>query len=70
VTQAKEMAGDTGTVGLAIVALQPDGSGEVVARLEAPEFFEDVALAIDAGPSTEEDLQEARVRQFLDKLGL
>lgn len=67
IEQAKITAGSTGTVGLGILAVRPDGSGRIIAQLEAPEFFEDLALVIGARPSTDEEKAQARLTQIIDE---
>jgi hypothetical protein len=67
---AAEDARAQGTVGLAIIATQPDGSGQITCRLAAPEFLADLALALDAEPPTADQILDAKARQFLDKHGL
>jgi hypothetical protein len=59
-----------GEVHFGILAVKPDGSGSVVARFEALEFFDDLAALIDAPEQTEEDDLEASALKLADELGL
>ena len=51
---AKE-ASKKGVVYIGILAVNPDETGQVVARFEAPGFFDDLAALIDAPDQTEDD---------------
>ncbi len=62
---AVKEAAKKGEVHFGILAVNPDGSGQVVARFEAPEFFDDLAAIIDAPEQTEEDDLEASALQRL-----
>jgi len=68
--EAKSAAGPDGTVGFGILAVHKDGSGVLISRFDAPEFFEDLALIIGAPPSTAEDKMDAIATQFMDLHGL
>lgn len=57
---AMKEAAQKGRPQVGILAATEDGGGQVVARFEAPEFFDDLAVLIDAPPQTEEDDMEAR----------
>jgi len=65
----KDAAG-TGKVHIGILSVKEDGSGRVVAKFEAPEFFEDLALILDAPKQTEEDDLRASAVALLDNFGL
>lgn len=61
--QAKE----EGKAKVGILAVQPNGSGQVKASFEADSFFDDLALVLDAPPQSEEDDTEAAAGELLDK---
>jgi hypothetical protein len=66
---AVEQAKKEGDPKLGILAVEPGGAGQVIARFGV-EFLEDVALLLDAPPQTEEDNRNAIAQEFLDTLGL
>lgn len=68
--EALAEAGEGGNAGLGIIATKADGSGKVIARFEAPAFFEDLAEVLGASELSDEDRAVARMRQFLDEHGL
>lgn len=57
-----------GTVMLGILSVNPDGSGQITARFEAQEFFEDLAAILGAGPITEEQHFDANALEFLSNI--
>jgi len=65
---AKDAAKD-GAVEIGILSVKESGAGRVVARFEAPEFFEDLALIIGAPEQTKEDDLKAEAAQLLDGFG-
>lgn len=67
---ATAQAGPDGTVGLAIIAMHPDGSGTIAARLEARDFVQDLTLALGGQEPTKDEMLDAKAAQFLDKHGL
>lgn len=62
------------TIGVGILHYTRSGSGKIVAKFEAPEFFEDIAMLIDAPAYTEADdamaNEQAKADELLQKLGL
>ena len=63
---AKE-AGEGGTVEIGILAVKHDGSGgRVVCRFNAGEFWEDLALVVNAPRQTEESEMDAKAQQLVD----
>lgn len=65
---AKEKCGQDGLVAVSIVAMRLDGTGEVTCAMRAPEFAEDIALALGLPADTEDEEAEARAIQFLDRV--
>ena len=65
---AAENAAKTGKVELGILSTDSKGSGRVVARFEFADFLSDLALALDAPPSTEHEREQAKANAFLDLL--
>lgn len=59
-----------GIVQVGVMATNPDGSGRVVLRLDSEDFFEDLALVLDVGPPTEEDVKNANTLAFLHGLAI
>ena len=59
-----------GIVQLGVMATNPDGSGQVVMRFDSEDFFEDLALVLDAGPQTDEDNKKAGALAFLQRLSI
>ncbi len=66
---AVEDAAKKGRPQLGVLAVNDDGSGTVVCQLEAPEFFEDLALVIGVGPLTKEQRLEAGAQWIFDLFG-
>ena len=58
-------AAKKGKVELGILATLPDGSGNIEVRFAAEEFFNDLALLVDAPPQTEEDNTNVLAVKFL-----
>lgn len=67
---AANKAHEEGSVQLGILAVQPDGSGQVKMRFDADSFFEDLALALNAPPLTEQNEREHDALTFLAKVGV
>jgi hypothetical protein len=65
---AKDAAKD-GVVEIGILSVKESGAGRVVARFEAPEFFDDLALIIGAPEQTAEDDMKAEAAALLDGFG-
>ena len=64
---AANKAKANGTAMLGILSVNPDGSGNVMARFECEEFFEDLALILGVGEITEEQKGEVEAFEFLSK---
>jgi phosphoglycolate phosphatase-like HAD superfamily hydrolase len=65
VREAKE----DGQYKLGILSAKPDGTGKVILTLDVSQFFEDIALAIDAPDmSAEDDKMEAAAAKILSRL--
>lgn len=56
-----------GSARLAIVSVNPDGSGRIVCKFECTEFMADLALVIGAGEQTAEDDANAEAVKFLQR---
>jgi hypothetical protein len=69
IKQAKEKAGEQGSVQLCVAAMTKT-SGQMLAQFEACEFIEDIAKLIDAPDYTEEDELEAKAEELCFKFGL
>jgi hypothetical protein len=69
IKQARDEAPADHTVGLAVVYYGPSG-GKVTARFPAAEFFEDIAVLLDAPEFTQADEDNAKALAFLSQLGL
>jgi hypothetical protein len=67
---AGERAKEEGELHLGILAIKPGGGGRVVVQVAASEFMDDLALALDAPPDTEEEKLDAQAVAFLDQHGL
>lgn len=67
VAQAKQK---TGRAQIAVLATNPNGSGNLIARFEADEFFADLEAVLGAAAQTEEDDLKAEALQFLQLHGL
>lgn len=61
---------DGGSASLGVLSERPDGSGKVVTRFDADDFFRDLREALDAPEETEEQLLDARAVLLLDTFGL
>jgi hypothetical protein len=59
-----------GKVQLGILSVKPDGSGNVVARMEVKEFVDDLAKALGAPEYTQADELDAAAKQFMDVFDL
>lgn len=55
---------------LGILASQPDGSGRVICSFECDEFFEDLALLVDAPELTDDDILRSKALAFLGRFGI
>lgn len=68
--KAKDAAGESGLAEIGILAVAADGSGgQVVARFAAAEFFDDLALVINAPPETAESQMAADVLELFSLMG-
>lgn len=67
VEQARE---DGGIAKLAVASENPDGSGKLIAKFECDEFFEDIATVIGLGPQTEEQTNDAKAVELLQRIGV
>jgi hypothetical protein len=66
-TLARDEAGDGGMIGIGIIAIPAGGqSGQIVARFNAAEFFEDLATLLGAPAQTEDDVLDAKAQQIVD----
>lgn len=63
-------AAKNGSPHIGILSVKPDGSGRVEAKFEAPEFFKDLAVILDAPAQTEEDNLNAGALSILDRFGI
>lgn len=54
---------------IGILAVNGDGSGQVLARLEAADFLADLQEVLGGYEPTDEELDEARAQRCLDLLG-
>lgn len=59
-----------GKVQFGILCIKSDGSGSIKAQFDASDFFEDIALILDAPPQTEDDTLNVKADQILQQLGL
>jgi len=53
-----------GKVQLGVLSTNADGSGKIEMRFDADEFFDDLALILNAPPQTEKDDMAARALKF------
>lgn len=67
---AAKQAAAEGKVELGILAVKPDGGGQIIVRMEAGDFIEDIAKVIGAPDPTTEDEEDAKAFEFLSKHGL
>jgi len=65
---AVKEAAEQGEVHLGILAMKPDRSGKITATFQATEFFEDLALLIDAPPQTKEDDMDAAAARLVQQI--
>src|SRR5271154_1840659 len=63
-------AAKDGRAYVGILSVNPEGGGRVVAQFDAPEFFDELALLLDAPPQTYEDDLDAEAVALLDEFGL
>jgi hypothetical protein len=67
--EAKEKAGEGGKVGFGVIAVPKVGDGRITAQFDGAEFFEDLALLIGVGPSTEDEVLDAKAKRIVDMFG-
>jgi hypothetical protein len=65
---AVKLAAADGAVHFGILSVRPDGSGTVMAKFEAAEFFDDLALIVGAPEQTKDDEMKAEAARILDNL--
>ena len=68
-TQAKEEAGPDGKVQVGILSLPTKGPGRIVAHFDAPEFFEELSVLLDAPPLTEDDIMVCKAFEIVSMFG-
>jgi hypothetical protein len=56
---AMKEASRKGKAKIGVLSITEDGGGKVIASFEAEEFFDDLAILLDAPPQTKEDDLEA-----------
>lgn len=66
---AMKQAALKGAAHVGILAVQPDGSGNVEAKFAAPDFFNDLALVLGAPPQSKEDDMMAGATRLVQQLG-
>ena len=59
-----------GKVEFGIIAVNEDGSGNIEARFDCEEFFNDIAIAVNAPKQTEKDDLQAKAARFLQIHGI
>lgn len=59
-----------GEVKLGILAVNKDGSGQIMVRFDADDLFDDIATLLGAPPQSAEDDMQADAEQFLQQHGL
>lgn len=64
---AMNEAAKEGRAQVGILFVRPDGTGQLVARFDAPSFFEDIAEALELGPLTDEQLEDAEDLRAWDR---
>lgn len=57
-------------VKMGILAVNPDGSGDIEAMFDCDEFFDDLAVLVDLPAETEEDVMQYAAARFMAKHGL
>jgi hypothetical protein len=67
---AANNAKEGGKIQLGILSVKDGKSGQIVARFDADDFFDDLALILDAPPQTKNDDMRAAAEALLQSFGL